>query len=459
MSHELRTPLTIIIGNCEFLTELEQDVEKQRLLHTIEVSGRSQLALVNDILDMSKIESGKFNIDNAPFNLNTLLSDIERMFAVKVRDKGLHFDIEQDHSFSHKVVGDGQRIGQVLINLLSNAVKFTEEGSVSLRASIEDKRELRFSVKDSGIGMSSEVMERLFHRFEQADNSISRRFGGTGLGLYISKILVELMDGYIEVSSEEEVGTEFVVVLPYRKGEPIASRDYRRLTEEPHSILSDEFEGKVLVAEDTPELQLLERRILESLGVEVTVAHNGGEAVESAMAQPFDLIFMDMQMPILSGIEATEVLRENGCETPIVALTANVMQKHRDAFDRAGCDGFLEKPINKQDLVQVLKKHLDRKQAQMKADALVDEELMAIFRTGISNNREKLQQALQRKEWSEIKGVAHVIKGSATSFGYPQLTEQASAVCTACELEQFEQIPVLVVELLRVMEPLLSSKA
>ena len=454
MSHELRTPLTTIIGNCEFLSELEQNPDKQRLVRTIEVSGRSQLALVNDILDMSKIESGKFTIDKVPFNLNTLLTDIERMFSVKMRDKGLHFDIEQQHSFSHKVVGDGQRIGQVLINLLGNAVKFTEQGSVALRAWTNEEQELCFSVKDSGIGMSPEVRDRLFQRFEQADNTISRRFGGTGLGLYISKILVELMEGRIEVYSEEEQGSEFRICLPYETGDPIARRDHRRVNE-PQSILNEKFSGHVLVAEDTPELQLLERRILESFGVEVIVANNGGEAVEHAMAQPFDLILMDMQMPVLSGIEATEVLRNQGNQTPIVALTANVMQKHRDAFDRAGCNDFLEKPINKQDLLGVLKQYLPSQERATMRDELVDDELVTMFLKRVNKIRPELVAAYEHSLWETLHAAAHVLKGGGASFGYLGLTEKATLLCDAIDREQYEWVPDFYQQLISEIEQII----
>jgi CheY-like chemotaxis protein len=349
--------LTTIIGNCEFLSELESEPEKRRLIRTIEVSGRTQLALVNDILDMSKIESGKFNIDKSAFNLNILLTDIEQMFDVKMRDKGLEFDIEQEHSFSHQIYGDGQRIGQVLINLLGNAVKFTDHGKVTLRAWSEGE-ELIFLVKDSGIGMPSEVVERIFQRFEQADRNTSRRFGGTGLGLYISKILVDLMGGRIEVESEEGAGSTFRVILPYVTGAPVNRRELKKQSGQADSVLNERFTGRILVAEDTPELQLLVRRILENMGLEVIAANNGEEAVEIAMQQMPDLIMMDMQMPVMDGIEATRKLREANFELPIIALTANVMQKHKDAFDAAGCNDFLEKPINKESLIAVLSSYL-----------------------------------------------------------------------------------------------------
>jgi CheY-like chemotaxis protein len=219
-----------------------------------------------------------------------------------------------------------------------------------------DGNHLFFTVKDSGIGMSPEILDRLFQRFEQADGSTSRRFGGSGLGLFISLNLAEMMGGTIDVSSQEEVGSIFELILPYRPSELWEKREKKRSYNS--SVLDQKLSGYVLVAEDTPELQLLERRILEGMGLTVTTANNGKEAIDLASSQSFDLILMDMQMPEIDGIEATKMLRSENNQTPIVALTANVMQKHRDAFYEAGCDGFIAKPIDKQELKRELKKHL-----------------------------------------------------------------------------------------------------
>jgi CheY-like chemotaxis protein/HPt (histidine-containing phosphotransfer) domain-containing protein len=219
-----------------------------------------------------------------------------------------------------------------------------------------DDDALYFSVKDSGIGMSPEVLDRLFQPFEQADQSISRRFGGTGLGLHISWILAEHMDGTIEVSSEEGKGSLFVLKLPYRESElPVQNLN---TAENSESVLTERFVGEVLIVEDTPELQQLERRIVQTMGATVTLASNGEEAIEQVHQHNFDLILMDMQMPIMDGLEATTRLRGEGDQTPIVALTANVMQRHREQFGEVGADGFLQKPINKVELRQILRRYL-----------------------------------------------------------------------------------------------------
>ena len=355
MSHELRTPLTSIIGNSELLAEAEVDLDKKKVIRAIEVAGRSQLALVNDVLDMSKIESGKFSIQEVPFDLATLIYDIEHMFELRARDAGLELAVELRSQEPYRLMGDGQRIGQVLINLIGNAIKFTNEGKVTLSI-WSDQRYLNFVVEDTGVGISPEKMDSLFQRFEQADNSISRRFGGTGLGLFISETLSTLMGGIIDASSIEGKGSRFVLSLPYRQSTILVQLEQQ--IEQRNSVLSGGFEGRGLGAEDTPELQLLERRILESMGVKVEVANNGVEAVQMVTEHPFDLVLMDMQMPLMDGVEATRQIRAHNNQVPIVALTANVMEGHRVAFEEAGSNSFLSKPIDRQELRQVLAEFL-----------------------------------------------------------------------------------------------------
>ncbi len=359
MSHELRTPLTAIIGNSELLAERNLDNDTRDLIHSIEISGKSQLALVNDILDLSKIEAGKFTIDDTPYNLNALIQDIRHMFLIKVQDVGIRFELEQKEHFTHQLMGDGQRVGQILINLIGNAVKFTDEGSVILSIWRADDR-VHFSIEDTGIGMPPEVVRRLFQRFEQGDRTITRRFGGTGLGLYISYCLADLMEGQILVESEVGKGSTFTLILPYRPSELMALPKEENLHSN-DSVLEERFEGKVLIAEDTPELQILERRIVESMGLEVVTASDGQQALNRLAEEEFDAVLMDMQMPVMDGIEATRAIRAADNPVPVIALTANVMQKHQNAFSRAGCDNFLMKPIDKQELRRVLKQYVRRR--------------------------------------------------------------------------------------------------
>ncbi len=362
MSHELRTPLTSIIGNSEYLLDegacggedcTQSDAVD--ILQSIHSAGKSQLALVNDILDMSKIHAGRFTIDDAPYNFAQLLRELECLFEHRAKDVGLDFKIKQQNEENFLLIGDSQRIVQVLMNLIGNALKFTAEGGVTLTTQTEEEK-IIFTVEDTGIGISTEILETLFSRFGQADSSISKRFGGTGLGLYISKNLAEMMGGTIEVSSLVGEGSTFRLILPYKKSATGSQENER---EERHATkLCEQLSGHVLLAEDTLMLQQLERRILEKMGLKVTIANHGVEAVEMATAGSFDVILMDMQMPEMDGIEACSALRAKGIKTPVIAVTANVMQRHREAFSKAGCDGFIGKPINNEELRKLLKKYL-----------------------------------------------------------------------------------------------------
>ncbi|MBT3197468.1 MAG: hypothetical protein HN344_07075, partial [Gammaproteobacteria bacterium] len=261
MSHELRTPLSIVVGSGEMLQETQLTEVQQQLLNPMLVSSRRQLALINDILDLSKIESGKFQIDLAPFCLADLVKDVVEMFTVIADNSGLDFEVRQQAYPEFKIWGDDKRISQILVNLLGNALKFTAKGGVVLTCWVEENR-LYFSVEDTGIGMAAETLERLFKPFEQADGSISRRYGGTGLGLYISWTLAEMMEGTIQVVSEEGKGARFTLELPYRESELSSiSRNVMDTKSRPSEAL--ELVGDVLVVEDTPELQLLERRIIQ----------------------------------------------------------------------------------------------------------------------------------------------------------------------------------------------------
>ncbi len=351
MSHELRTPLASIINNSEYLADQESDPDRKGILNAIENAGRGQLAVINDILDMSKIESGKFSIEEAPFDLNQLVRDIHAMFSVRALAAGLEFTVDLQHREDHLILGDRQRIAQILINLLGNALKFTEQGSVRVCCWIQENW-ISFTVEDTGIGMSAATVERLFQRYQQGDETISARFGGTGLGLYISRQLAELMGGEIEVSSIERVGSTFVLRLPYR---PTAKRTapQRRV-----QTSFSRFSGTVLLVEDTLQLQQVERLMLEKMGLEVTVANHGQEALERVAEGPFDLILMDMLMPVMGGREATRELQQQGCGIPVVALTANLHRQQREEFEQAGAVGFLEKPLNKRELIRVLQRYL-----------------------------------------------------------------------------------------------------
>ncbi len=470
VSHELRTPLTAIIGNSEMLMNDGYSALSEQqgaMIRSIEIAGRVQLALVNDILDLSKIEAGKFEIDRADFDLNHLLHEMEHIFSYRAQSSGLGFEIREELALTHMIEGDMRRIGQILINLLSNAIKFTEEGSISLHVTLDDAAErLCFSVTDQGIGIAPAAIERLFKPFEQADHSISSRFGGTGLGLYISRTLADKMGGEIQVESTLGEGTTFTLYLPFRQ----SSQPVSTIVEADEQALSEiRFQGDLLLAEDTPELQNITRHILESVGLNVTVANNGREAVELAMQTSYDLILMDMRMPVMDGVEATQKLRGAGYGKPIVAHTADVMKQHLDTFMEAGCDDLLSKPIEQMELRRILKKYFSLQEEEPVADKgsplaavlasaefEISDELKQIFMERLAELREELQLARSAHDWKQLHGAAHAIKGSGKMYGYPQLSELGRAVCDAVDESRHnqieQQVEPLLAEITRVLD-------
>ncbi len=356
MSHELRTPLAAVMGNVALLLDEVEDPDQRALLENIERASEGELALVSDILDLSNIEAGKIQLHESPYSLTQLVVEVEGMISPQMNEKGLLFKVRQVDLPSMPLLGDEHRIKQILMNLLSNAVKFTSQGNVTLTVSTQAEQ-LTFSVEDEGVGIKLENMERLFKPFEQEDSSISRRYGGAGLGLYISHSLAVAMGGDIEVESALGEGSTFTLVLPYRPTEQV---DPLRPSESQVSYPQEQrpLSGKVLLAEDAPELQLLIRRVVEKQGPEVVVVENGLLAVEVAAQQQLDLILMDMQMPVMDGLEACRLIRASGNPVPIVALTANVLQKHRQQFEDAGSNGFLSKPVDREALREVLAQYL-----------------------------------------------------------------------------------------------------
>ena len=453
MSHELRTPLTSILGNVEMLMNgsLNKD-EEDRLLFAIRSSSQQQLALVNDILDMSKIEAGKFEINPAPFNIKRVLDQLDQMFQSKATLKGLTFNVVENHEDKHLVTGDEQRITQILINLIGNAIKFTDQGQITLAVDLVDQT-LVFSVTDSGIGIENEYLGQIFNRFAQADNSISRDFSGTGLGLNISKTLAELMDGDIQLDSEVGKGSTFRLVIPYVPTNEAADQ----VIEKPSIQEFDKLSGHVLIAEDTPELQLLEKNLLETFGLNVSLAENGKQAVELSKSLSLDLILMDMQMPVMDGLEASRFIRAQGDNTPIFALTANVLPKHKNAFMDAGCNEFIAKPIDTTLLYEVLSKYLTTADESDKtvsstdhalADVLAESpEITAMFLDSIPDYLADLESNLKDEDWGELRKLAHTLKGTASTLMFSDIAKKAEALQFALDESDLNRIPEISQEL------------
>ncbi len=356
MSHEIRTPLNGVLGMTQAIAMEPLSPAQRERLEVVRQSGESLLAILNDVLDMSKIEAGKLTLESIEFDLAGLMNGVTAAFTAMAEEKGLGFSMDIGGA-EGTYRGDPTRIRQILYNLISNALKFTTAGDIKVRAeAIPDG--LRLSVSDTGVGVEAEKLPILFGKFVQAEASTTRRFGGAGLGLSICRELVDLMEGSIKVRSRPGVGTTFVVDLRTpRIGSPrvaaaLPSPESRFEAVSGHSL-------RVLVAEDNPVNQLVVRTLLNHFGVEPVLVDNGALAVEAWATGKWDLIFMDVQMPVMDGLDAARTIRDQeagrGCtRTPIIALTANVMAHQVEEIRAAGMDGHVAKPIEAQALLDAL---------------------------------------------------------------------------------------------------------
>ena len=362
MSHEIRTPLNAITGMAHILRRSGLTPEQTDKLDKIENAGNHLLNIINDVLDLSKIEAGKFALEDAPIRVDALLGNIASMLSQKARDKGLRFQAETV-SLPHNLHGDPTRLQQALLNYASNALKFTEAGHITLRvkeeAHTDETATLRFEVEDSGIGIAPEALPKLFSSFEQADNSTTRKYGGTGLGLAITKRIAEVMGGTAGVTSIPGQGSTFWFTAVLRKGPQVAVEPARAGLEAAEQALRRDHAGqRILLAEDEPINREIAQMLLEDVGLQVDLAEDGREAVEKARSGSYAIILMDMQMPVLDGLNATREIRQlPGCEAiPILAMTANAFAENKDQCFEAGMDDFIAKPAMPEVLYETLLK-------------------------------------------------------------------------------------------------------
>jgi len=353
MSHEIRTPMTGVLGMLDALVETDLKIDQIKIVNTARDSSLALLGILNDVLDQSKIEAGKLEIDNIDYDLNVVLEQTHSTLMTRAREKDLWFSVEVADDVPTSLHGDPNRLRQILINLVGNAIKFTIDGGITLRINRGRKGFLRYEVEDTGIAISPELQASLFERFRQQDSSTSRTYGGTGLGLSISKNLVELMHGEMGIKSRKEKGTCFWFQLPDTEAQQ--SVDTAPKTEKVIARSAEPL--RVLVAEDNDINQMIIERIFSSLGHTAFITENGAEAVEAVSEHRFDLIVLDIRMPVMDGMDALRNIKELATEaanTPCIALTADVTTEHVQKYLNLGFDAVVPKPIDQIELAEAI---------------------------------------------------------------------------------------------------------
>ncbi|MEQ2356313.1 response regulator [Pseudoalteromonas piscicida] len=455
MSHEIRTPLTTVLGHAEdLLVEQDLNAQAQASVRTIYNQGLHLRDLVNDILDLSRIEAERLELEATEFSVGSLLADLCDMFQQNIQSKQLEFIVCDQVRANAYVRLDYIRVKQILINLLSNALKFTEQGRIELEVS-ETHHGLQFVVKDTGIGMTEQQIGRIFDNFQQADNSITRRFGGSGLGLSLSSQLAHMMNGEIKVQSVVDHGSVFSFCVPCTVYLNTAITEIQ----EPQSkqpLLS----GTVLVVEDHPENRQLFSRMIERTGATVIVAENGARAVEQCLSDFPDLVLMDIQMPRMDGVEALRIIRSAGYSGPVYALTANVLMEEVKSYIDSGFNGHIGKPINKNELLAVLNTHLNFESDGKAYELNIDlSDLRDSFASTFEQERYLLIDAWQNKDLATLQTICHKLAGAASMFEFPELASIAiefEKVLKQGSEDQFQSLFLAMCDQLKSQESLAS---
>jgi len=362
MSHEIRTPLNGVVGVAELLAAAKLPKREHDMVEIIRSSGQSLERLLSDVLDLARVEAGQLTIETAPFHAGDLVRSVAGLARLRADEKSLSLNVDIAPELEAWFLGDATRVRQILTNLVSNAVKFTAAGAVTITAQAPNDQNLRFVVTDTGVGFDAVAKARLFARFQQADGSITRRFGGSGLGLAISRQLASLMGGELDCESEPGKGSSFWFAAPFDRALGPAEDAAAA------AALHPDRSVRVLVADDHATNQTVIRMMLDQFGVDVVLVDNGAEAVERLERETFDLVFMDMQMPVMDGLEATRAIRKaervtGRRRTPVIMLSANALPEHIEASRLAGADGHVSKPVTAASLLAALNTALESGEA------------------------------------------------------------------------------------------------
>ena len=445
MSHEIRTPLTTVIGQAEAI--ISGDVEEEFIAKEVKIilgNSLHLLELTNNILDLSKIEANKIELEIQQQNLHDILQELANMFSLQARSKGLTFEIIHYLPNPFLIEIDGFRVKQILINLCANAIKFTPKGHVELNISQKDNN-LIFKITDSGIGMSSSQLQNLFESFTQGDSSINRRFGGTGLGLCLSDQLAKIMGGEIEVESELNQGSVFVFSLPCKASfNELCSESKVLATDLNNNKEHQQLQGTILLADDHNDNRRLIARLLASLGLDVITARNGYETLALFKQHQPALVLMDIQMPEMDGIEAFKILRQQGCTTPIIALTANAMSHEIEHYLSLGFNDHLSKPIERNTFIPTVAKYYDGSISQAMANESFNNvdmsDLVQEFKSNLVLEQQDLVLHINNKDFDKLAKLSHRIAGAAQMFGFADLSLYAIGLETAIKNNHSDSI-------------------
>jgi len=515
MSHEIRTPMNAIIGFSDVLANEDLTLEQKEKVNIVRGSAKSLVNLINDILDFSKIEAGQLDIEMLDCSLGKLLNSLESLMTPMAKEKSLDLKIIAGGDLPSQIHSDPYRLQQCLVNLINNAIKFTEKGHVHSKVSLrEDKGKhfVCFDIEDTGIGIPADRQQAIFDSFTQADGSTTRKYGGTGLGLSVTKKLAILLGGELTLTSEPGKGSVFSLIIP--TGTDIAEQSLldrnnvlKQGEDDSEKAETTQFSGNVLVVDDVESNQLLMKILLSALGVDVVIAKDGNQAVQSALSQSFDLVLMDIQMPFINGYEATRTLRMQDYKTPIVALTANAMKDDEKKCMEAGCNGYLTKPVDSEKLSQILAKHLpathdvasesidstplqalepdklgsERIASKARSDESDDTPLSEIinwsrliellgneetvknniptFAKDIQKQFDKLSEAVEIGSCEFVAQHAHALKGVCQNLGIDRLADFASQMVKAGKEDDIEASTLLLADMTNEVDKVVATLA